>query len=210
MQRYPLLFKRGLIFIEVSNHLWILDTGAPNSFGDISQIELDHQLFSIQKSFIGISRAFLSPNFGSDFIGLIGNDVINQFDFIFNLKHGELIVSNEELKCDGQEVPFTQLLGSPIVNITIQTQTYSMILDTGAEISYLHHNWISQFRPMGRFDDYNPILGKFSSETYQVEMNLGGVKFSVRCGIFPEESSHLLSMFGVDGILGNPILHDRV
>lgn len=210
MQTLPLTLDVGLIFVEISGNKWLLDTGAPTSFGDTSQLLLDGKEFTIGNDFLGINKSSLSKNIAVNFEGLLGNDVLSEFDFIFDVRQEKLTVSTETLNLDGHRIQFTELMGTPIFKIKIRDQEFSVFFDTGAEINYILNNVIRNFEPMGKFDDFHPMFGEFSTDTYNVQLTIDDIPFTLQCGTLPDEASMLLRTFGVEGIVGNSILRDRV
>lgn len=210
METLPLILEKGLIFVILNGKKWLLDTGAPASFGGTPKIQIDGKNFLISRNFMSFNKDSLVRELNIELEGLIGNDVINQFDFLFDVEHQTVTISNDHLKLEGQNINLSYLIGSPLLKVTILSQEFTTIFDTGAEINYILDDIIQNFEPMGRFEDYNPILGKFSTETYNVEITIGGILFRLRCGKLPEIGSAPLQAFGVKGIIGNSILHERV
>ena len=52
-------------------------------------------------------------------------------------------------------------------------------------------------------------VGRFETETYVVPASLGGVAYSLRCGILPGRLGAALLKAAVEGIVGNAVVLDR-
>jgi hypothetical protein len=100
-------------------------------------------------------------------------------------------------------------MGIPIVTIRVAESDYRMFFDTGAKISYFQDDSLSNFPPAGRVTDFYPGVGQFQTDTYQVEIALSGIVFSVRCGTLPGLLGVTLMMASTQGIIGNQILANR-
>ena len=100
-------------------------------------------------------------------------------------------------------------MGIPIVSTRIRGIDYRMFLDTGAQISYFQHDSLQSFPAAGLVTDFYPGVGEFHTETHNVDVTLGGVEFTLRCGVLPELLGATLMMAETDGIIGNQVFSDR-
>jgi hypothetical protein len=205
----PLHVARGHLFAEIEGGLFLLDTGAPLSFGTRSSLVLDGHTFALAGEFMGLSAGDITRFVGVPTAGLIGVDVLNALDTLLDAPAGTVTFSTGELPCEGGSVPLELLLGLPIVSATIAGSAYELVFDTGAQISYLESDALATFPPAGRFRDFHPFYGGFDTETYDVEGRLGGAGFCTRCGCLPEALAGPVRLAGLDGILGNDLALDR-
>lgn len=60
MNALPLQLRDGHLFIELNGELWLLDTGAPNSFGTNNGLSLAGEQFRLGSSYLGLTAATLS------------------------------------------------------------------------------------------------------------------------------------------------------
>ena len=51
MDTLPLQLRDGHLFVELNGELWLLDTGAPTSFGNSTSISLAGEQFSLGSSY---------------------------------------------------------------------------------------------------------------------------------------------------------------
>ena len=210
MDTLPLQLRDGHPFVELNGELWLLDTGAPTSFGKSTSISLAGEQFSLGSSYLGLTSATLAGFVGVQCVGLLGADVLGRFDHILDVPGGTLSISTAELSHAGQTVRLADFMGIPILTAQIAGTDYRMFFDTGAQISYFQEDSIADFPAAGPVTDFYPGVGQFQTETHQVEVTLGGVAFKLRCGTLPGLLGATLMMADTEGIVGNQILCNRV
>jgi len=77
--KYPLRTISKHFFLEKDGKLWLLDTGAPQSFGCEAKLELAGLTFDIQGNYMELTPAQLSEFVSVDCTGLLGADVLGKF-----------------------------------------------------------------------------------------------------------------------------------
>ena len=85
--------------------LWILDTGSPASFGAKSEFSIAGDRYPIPPSYMGFGSEKLSEVLGEEVTGLIGGDILGNYDTEWNLVDGTLQVSKHEANASGIEIP---------------------------------------------------------------------------------------------------------
>ncbi len=209
MNTLPLQLRDGHLFVELGGELWLLDTGAPTSFGTSRSLTIAGEQFSLGRSYLGLTAATLSQFVGVPCVGLLGADVLGRFDHLFDTTGGRLTVSTAELPHSGQPVRLDEFMGIPIVTARVDGRDYRMFFDTGAQISYFQDDSLAEFPSAGRVTDFYPGVGQFQSDTHEVPVSLGGVAFNLRCGTLPGLLVMTLMMANTEGIVGNAILSNR-
>jgi hypothetical protein len=210
VQTPPLIFRDGHLFVKIERSLWLLDTGAPTSFGNTGSITIAGKQFAIVESYMGLSSETLSEFVGVPCIGLLGADVLGHFDHVFDCTNEKLTVSSGELTHSGQTLQLSEFGGIPILTARISDSEYRMFFDTGAQISYFQDDALTDFPAGESITDFYPGFGRFQTETYQVDISLGGVDFTIRCGSLPGLLGMTLEMADTQGIIGNQIMSNRV
>ncbi len=210
MPTLPLIFKDGHLFVELEKRLWLFDTGSPASFGDTNNLAIDSEEFSLKSSYMGLSAATLSDFIGVQCSGLLGADILGNFDHVLDCVRESLSLSVDELHINGQLLHISAFMGIPVVTAQIVGENYNMFFDTGAQFSYFQHDSLSVFPAAGRVTDFYPGIGPFQTDTYQVDIVLGETPFTLRCGTLPDPLEATLMMAGTQGIIGNQILDNRV
>jgi hypothetical protein len=209
MTTYPLHLRDGHLFLQLDGALWLLDTGSPSSFGTQPGPSIAGRQFDISPEFHGLDVASLGKFVGVNAAGLLGADVLNEFNWLFDVRASVATIGPDRATLLGTEVPFESRMGLPVLNVSITDREHRMIFDTGAQLSYLHTDGLAQFPGVGRMEDFYPGFGTFETETHDVPMRLGGIPFTVRCGALPALLQTTLSLFGTEGIIGNQMLGSR-
>lgn len=209
MTTAPLHLRDGHLFIELDDALWLLDTGAPTSFGSSSSLSFGGRQFSVEPDYLGLTASSLSQLVHVDCTGLLGADVLNEFDLLLDAARGTVEVSEGELDHDGDTVPLEELMGIPILAARIRGTDVRMFFDTGAQVSYLQHETLADFPEAGSTADFYPGIGEFQTDTHTVDVTVGTTAFPLRCGTLPDLLAATLMMAGTEGIVGSELLRDR-
>jgi hypothetical protein len=209
MVTLPLIFQDGHLFLDLDGALWLLDTGAPTSFGRGGRISLGGEELRFGSSYLGLNAQTLTGFVGVQCAGLLGADVLGRFDFLFDVARGSVAFSKGELMQTGQTVPLSEFMGIPILTARIAGVDYRMFFDTGAQISYFQADSLNDFPAAGSVTDFYPGIGQFQTQTYQVALSLGDIPFTLRCGTLPGLLGAQLMMAETEGIVGNQILSNR-
>lgn len=210
MSSLPLKQLNGHLFFELDGELWLLDTGAPTSFGTAGTLLIAGEQFKLGSNYLGLTATTLSGFVGVQCVGLLGNDVWGRFDLVFDTTSGQLVVSTDELKLSGQRVRLDEIMGIPILTAQVRGRDCRMFFDTGAQISYFQDDSLADFPPAAPVSDFYPGFGQFQTETHQVDVTIGGAAFTLRCGRLPGLLGATLMMAGTEGIIGNQILSNRI
>lgn len=207
---YPLHLRAKHLFLELDGALWLVDTGSPVSFGAPDGVSVAGRRFDTTQKFHGLNATTLSQSVGVDCAGLLGADVLNEFDFLLDIGAGRATVDAGQLELEGTPVAMEQIMGLPVVTVRIGDASRRMIFDTGAQLSYLDTAaGMDGLRPAGQVHDFYPGFGEFDTDTWHVPMTVAGAEYTIRCGVLPALLSTALSLFGTDGILGNELLEGR-
>ena len=211
MNQLSLTVQNSHLYVELEGALWLLDTGAPSSVGRVPQLAIEGVSFGLVPDFFGLNADTLSDFVGVPCAGLLGADILNQFDLLFDLAGGTLTVSTSELPAPSPSVNLAVelFMGIPIVTADIAGSTFRLFFDTGAQISYFQGESLTEFPNAGDADDFFPGFGAFQTPTYRMPVSLGGESFLLRCGRLPEMLAATLMMANTQGILGNTVLMNR-
>jgi hypothetical protein len=210
MTTTTLSFLRGHYFLESGGGLWLIDTGSPISFGAPGSLNLVGRDFPVTETLLDLTAADLSGFLGVECAGLLGADVLGQVDSILDTPGGSITLSLSELEHPGNAVEMDVSLKAPIVRARIGDTNHRMYFDTDAQLSYFQHESLATYPPAGTFTDFYPGIGPFQTETYMVDVALGGLRFTLRCGRLPRVLRAGLMLEDTDGIVGNEVLRDRL
>lgn len=211
MTNYSLVIQNGILCLE-SEGRWVLDTGSPFSLGRIDCVNLDGRRFPVPRNAFGLSVDQLVNLPGIEAAGLLGGDILNQLDLVFDVPRRTIGASSDPVDSNGQNIPVTFLHGIPVIPVAVDGTTHRMILDTGAELSYFSGQLLDGAEPEGRVRDYHPLSGWFEADVYQVDVRIGDAPFRLRAAIAPADQimiSGALAVTGSSGLVGNQIFLDR-
>ena len=203
-------FLNGHLFVSIDSNDWLLDTGAPSSFGDIQEFQIADRDFTISNDLAGLTASLLSGHVDHNTVGLIGADILNTFSILFDVANKKISFSLDKVELDGDTLEINEVMGIPIVTALIGGEEKQMFFDTGAQISYLQNQSLNEYPSAGVMDDFYPGIGEFQTETYMVDALLGTQQLTLRCGSLPELLGMTLMMAGSEGIIGNEVMVDRV
>lgn len=226
----PLTIEMNHLLTHRSPGDWLIDTGSPQSFGDAPLAVPGHSLHSHPRSYGGVDAAYISRMTGTGCIGLIGSDILNQYDVVFDLSgktgRGHVYLSKEAaITPKGVRVPIQKLSsgGIPVVDVNVRGRgAVRMLFDTGSQYSYLDtldglETDVDKDTGTETFSDFHPSCGAFNVNVRNVAVGLGGVKAKLRfatqadTNAYPTPVRKLLEKTGAEGILGLEILrHGRM
>ena len=208
--RYPLHTISNHFFLEEHGRLWLLDTGAPQSFGSKSSLELAGLSFDVPDNYMGLSPDQLSEFVSVDCCGLLGADIWGSFDIVFDQPGNSILLTTEEQEIAGEEITLDDFSGIPIIGVEIDGENYRMFLDTGAQISYFQSESIKAHPRVDSMEDFYPGVGSFQTDVYALPVTLGGQSENLRFGVLPELLAGTLSLAGTHGIIGNELFMGRI
>jgi hypothetical protein len=173
-------------------------------------VRLGGREFPMQASdLMGHTCESIAEMVGTPFDGLIGTDILGQFDLEFSVRDGVLGLSDALLEIeDGPVVESVQ--GVPLVTVEIGGEAVQMFFDTGAPLSYLREERLQGVAALGEVEDFHPLLGRFQVSTHAVEMRAWGQTLQIRAGRMPEILEIALALGGAEGILGTAVLEHGV
>lgn len=207
--RIPLLLEHGHLVVQLDGGLWVVDTGSPSSFGRANMIHLGGERLEIADTALGLDADALSNLVGAQLEGLIGNDILGQFDMLFDLPSKSLAVGIDLRVPGGNIIALGTLLGVPTLEAVTELGTHRMILDTGAQLSYLKEDAAARFPQAGQVQDFLPMFGAFETETCTVPFNIGQVQIHLRCGRLPDVLGMALGLAGIEGIIGVDLFREK-
>jgi len=209
MSIYPLTLKDGYLIGSIDGKDWLLDTGSPMSFGDVSHLTIDGESAQIASNGLGLTARELSEHLGYKVSGLMGVDVLNRYDLLFNLPQGQVTFSQNAQNSEGHDLDVEFCWGAPVVEAKLGDKPLRLVVDTGSTYTYLQQMPEDVGVSEGVVHDFHPSYGKFHSDTRRVKIRIGERAYSTRCGALPPELGITLGLLDADGTLGNEIFYDR-
>ena len=197
----------------VNNHIIIddgqnilVDTGSPVSFHKSGILVLGNTRINVFSSLPMLSTEFLSVNIGCQIDGLLGMDLMNKVPTSIRLNDGIMVFDDDaRYSTQFQMYPLSIVAGGLLaIRISVNHKEAKMVVDTGAQISYIREEFIRGQELDKTMDDFSPYNCSFKTDTYicEVDTLIGHPPFSQRFGIPPKEILSILDLFQADGIIG--------
>jgi hypothetical protein len=77
----------------------------------------------------------LSEYIGHQTSGIIGANVLNEFDIILDVPKERLLFTDAQIESDGDVIETDEFMGIPIIQANISGSVRRMFFDSGAQIS---------------------------------------------------------------------------
>lgn len=204
--RFTYRLVDGHVVADVGGSPLLVDTGSPSSFGEHSVIQIGDRAFDVRRSYLGLDAVRLSKYVGTRLDGLLGVDVLSQYDVLIDPTDSEIRLNSETTEPAGTPVEVDFFMDIPIVAVCLQGKRLRMFLDTGAKLSYLNPDILTAYSTHGEVRDFYPGVGSFDTKTHLVPLEICDRKVSIECGVLPTLLQMTLMAAETDGILGTAVL----
>ena len=203
---YDIRLSRGHVLIDGGEGLLLVDTGSPMSFHELGRIRLCGGEYRVPTSLPGAGADYISDKVGERVAGLVGMDILAPLGVRVDVPGGKLTFRPFE---EGTApVPSgVSGLGYVFADMTVAGRPARVILDTGAPVSYISPSFTEGLTPVDRVTDFNPMVPGDTFETgiFEFPASFAGRDFQMRAGHLPGLFTGMLSMLGVDGVVGMEI-----
>lgn len=201
MTTFPIEIINGHAVIQSGTDRILIDTGSPQSIHSRAMLSFMGQNFPCSTNYMGLTSDKLSEMLGSPVTTLMGMDILSQFKVLFHYQDGYIAFSKEAIPMKGYFIPFTRVMGIPVIELDVLGEKLKFFLDSGAKLSYLAPAYTAGLNPQDQDTDFYPGYGTFQTSVYELDATLVD-PFPVRFGNLPPQLSALLSMGNVQGIIG--------
>ena len=156
----------------------------------------------MSQAYMGVTLDQLSQFVNAPIDVLLGTDVLKKKCILLELNRERISFSSRPLIRSQHNFPLSLLMGVPGLNLDVSGEACEMFLDTGSKLSYVSSAFTKGLISTGTEKDFYPGLGEFETEVYEVELSLGDLAFTLRCGILPSLLETTLLVSGKKGIIG--------
>ena len=203
---YDIILSRDHILIESVDGILLVDTGSPMSFHENGLIHLGGEEFPVPDSLMGVDSSYIAEKVGVNVSGLLGMDIISRLGIKIDIPGGKLSLNPST---DGMtRLPSRMGMGYMSVEIVLAGKPARIILDTGAPTSYVSRSFTEGLTPIGQVTDFNPLVpgDTFETPIFEFPASFAGNDFTMKAGHLPGSLQMMLSVLGVDGVVGMEIL----
>lgn len=198
---YPLQLFNGHPVIRTKTEIILVDTGAQATLNSTGQLEFEGTVHRCSTQ-LGTSVADISGLLGMDITTLLGVDVLEKYQVLFDYSNQQIEFSQTPKVFEGHAIALDRVMGIPVIPLTIGGAQHRFFLDTGAQYSYASGHSINAFPPAGQAEDFYPGIGRFQINCHTADLMIGTDQFTARCGIPPALVQRLLAMGDCQGIIG--------
>ncbi len=203
---YNIILSRDHILIEGVDGILLVDTGSPMSFHEKGLLHIGGEEFSVPASLMGVDASYIADKVGERVSGLLGMDIISRLGMKIDIPGGKLFFHPST---DGMNrIPSRMGMGYMSVEMVLAGKPARIILDTGAPTSYVSGSFTEGLNPIDQVTDFNPLVPGDSFETpiFEFPATFAGNDFTMKAGHLPDSLQMMLSVLGVDGVVGMEIL----
>ncbi len=196
------LFDGHLIF-EHNGLKVLVDTGSPITISKCRDFAFMGKQYTCQTKILGNDIPRLSSMMGYNIDVLMGLDLITEFFIMTDYQKKEITFSTEEISFKPQcSVPIAFENGMICVELNVEGQSVNFVLDTGARISYIDETFTGGRPIIETREDFSPLMGRFSTPIYSMQVSAGNQSFPVNFGNLPMQMALMLKMMGIYGAIG--------
>lgn len=209
---YELNLIEGHIIVVENRTRILVDTGSPVSIsntGSISFMGRDHDV-ATEMPMIG-NITSLSEMAGVQFDALMGMDIMSEYIVEIDFFHNLVIFGNEDIPFEGSTtIPLNTLMNCPFIKMDVEGTERTMIVDTGAKISYIMSSITHGRVAEDNLDDFSPLYGgHFTTPIFTMEAAIAGKKFAAKFGNLPQQFETLIGCIA-DGVIGYDLFDSNI
>lgn len=206
-----LVYERRHVFADIDGRRWLVDTGSDRCVSDQPSLTFEGRQYPAFPEYGGLTVQRLNEFVGVRHDGLLGNAVLNQFDWDIRLALQQAEYSDRYLAVPGTVVPFRDWHTLPLVEAEVDGHRGTWVFDTGAPVCYWQDPARRQTYPdAGPYRDFFPGgVGWFDTHTNVVPFTVGGLTIPVRTGTLPKHVEPFVKAVGAEGIIGNEVFVNR-
>jgi 8-oxo-dGTP pyrophosphatase MutT (NUDIX family)/Mg-chelatase subunit ChlD len=202
---FPLQEVDGHLIAGIGSGRYLVDTGRPKSIGEGSSIVVGSRSFGVE----GADAASLTREIGTPVSGILGADILGQFDVGFDIGSHRLILDENCWALAGRPVVADFRSGVPTLLSRISGESVPLLFSTGTRISLLRADLAASGEVVGRDFAIIAGVGRYETDLRNVEVRLGDATYSIPVGTLPRDLEATLSGNGLAGIIGAPFLRSR-
>ena len=202
--KFSIEIIKGAPVFQYKGNIILLDTGAPKTIHTSTELFFLDKNFNVITTYGPINMQTISSNMETPITTLLGMDILKDYKIIFDYKNLEIsLLTADEEDVQGEEIPMTNHLGIPVIEVAPADKYIPMFLDSGAHLSYVKSSHTQYHKNFGETEDFHPTIGKFTTTKFLSSSRIGEHYIEVFYGNLPSQLASFLSYIkGDNGILG--------
>lgn len=206
MEAYPYTLENGYPILQVGNCRFLVNTGSAQSMGSIDSIRVDGEIFPLQPVTMRMNAAQLAGQLGTQVDGMLGADILTQFDYKLLPETGSMVFTHGEFRPYGYANHFELYMGVPITPVNVFNLDMRFFFVTGSRRTFLNPDLVKGLQACGEAVDTYPGLGSFRTALFHVPVWVAGYDVPLEVGITPPPLIPMLKQTRSHGILGVDVL----
>ena len=184
----------------------LIDTGSPMSFHSEGRIALCDEVNSVPTSLMGADADYVGRKVGAHVGGLLGMDLIGRWGVLIDVPNGKVVFGHGSDSLT--PIPSKSFFGYILAEMELNGRKATVIIDTGAPISYVSPSITEGLESLGTETDFNPMVpgDTFETPIFEFTASFGGKAFEMRAGHLPSVLGNIVSLLGVEGVVGMELL----
>jgi hypothetical protein len=212
-EEIKIIMENRHLFVEIKDQVWLINNKSPITFGEQTrrfkvkdgknlpdgiELRIDDQAFTVASYYRDENSDSISKKFNKKVYGVIGNNILNSFDIIFDIQNKNAIFSRDHLDLKGNkiEVLAATPTDAPIIQIKLfkQSEPISAVFHTGSPVCYLSDKFsLRDYEFIEKYEDFYPPNLKFDVDLHLVPVTIGDREFQLKFGSIPHQIRNLLS-----------------
>jgi len=198
--------------MEEGDRKFLIDTGAPVSVSHYDKLDVLDAEYPTHINIAGYSCETVSKGVGMGVDGLLGCDILKQYDLVLDYKNGEICffdpgtmsIDEAAIKM-GLDIVGNGLMKFPATTVQLGERPIKVCFDTGANHSYINRNSVKGLKKHRDINDFNPSIGSYTTPLYIIPATLAGQKVEVEWAALHPSYDAIYSL-GLEGIIGYDLL----
>ncbi len=205
MKTYEFEYFDGYIIPEIDGSKVLVDTGCPITVSSGSTLPSlgDLWMTPATPEFNPQKMAGFSPS-DIEIEVLLGRNYLGIVPFLVDWDERKISFEAYDLPA-GDELTFNTVMAGAKIDAKVNEKEVSLIIDTGAKISFLGAHKFSESPAIGHVDDYHLSSGNFTAEIIKANFSSHDVEMDLYAGRLDNSLFEQLRAVSIDGILGNDI-----
>ena len=202
MKQFQLEIFKGHPIIMEGEHRILIDTGAPSTIHQSSEIQFCGDDYDCAVNYMGLKISNISELLGMEITTLLGADILSEYKILFDYANKAVTFSKENLNFVGKALDITVFMGISNLQMSVNNQELKFFLDTGARLSFLSSDITRDYKCVGTEEDFYPGVGPFQTDCFEVPTVFDGQLHLFKFGNLPDLLQMTLMLGGTHGIVG--------
>ena len=199
------LTHTGYLLIPNGEHMLLLDTGAPTSFGKglkgVPGVPDDPPEAMLE----GLTIDWLVDHVRHGFHGLVGAEVLRERTLIID-PHERTAELTTDIIDRNAGMPVRHLMNVPIFDGAVAGKPAEIIFDTGAPLGFVPAELVAGLQPVDRIAEFYPLFGPFETDVFELPLQIGDECPTLRFGVLPDQVAQMHAAAQLPVLIGLGLL----